>query len=104
MSLFGFNKRPIYRKFEYIPRYYDPAKEELEERLKKYEGVTDKSELAKSKIKSGLRSKYRVDAEYQSKVKSASNKKLFIIIGLLSIISYWVLTTESVINFLGSFL
>ena len=56
MSLFGFNKGAKHRKFDYIPRFYDPAKEELEERLQKYDDKeVDRTELAKTRIKHGLR-------------------------------------------------
>ena len=43
MRLFSFVRLPNHRKFNYTPRYYDPIKEEIEQRTK----------LIKSEINSG---------------------------------------------------
>ncbi len=101
MSLFGFNKRTKHRNFDYIPRFYDPQKEELEERLKKYDDKDiDKTELAKNRIQAGLRAKYRVDETYKSQVKSKSNRTLLYIIIILTLLSIVIIRSSKFIEFL----
>ena len=58
MALFNFFNRTKHRRFEYIPRYYNPEKEELEKRLSKYNkekkgGIDD----VKMNIRAGLRNR-----------------------------------------------
>ena len=66
MPGFGFGKRPKPRRFDYVPRFYDEAKEEMEERMKKYDDDMSQEEKAKHRISSGLRSKYYGDPKYRS--------------------------------------
>jgi hypothetical protein len=58
MALFNFFNRTKHRRFEYIPRYYNPEKEELEQRLSKYR-KENKSEIenVKMNIRAGLRNR-----------------------------------------------
>jgi hypothetical protein len=58
MALFNFFNRTKHRKFEYIPRYYNPEKEELEQRLSKYR-KENKNEIedVKMNIRAGLRNR-----------------------------------------------
>ena len=61
MIKIGFGNRVKPKSFGFVPRYYDPAKEELEERIKKYkptEDTSDNVENMKNRIKSGLRLKH----------------------------------------------
>jgi hypothetical protein len=104
MSLFGFNKRPQHRSFDYVPRFYDKDKEELEKRLQKYkdEGV-DPTELAKHRIKSGLRSKYRVDESYRSLQKKRSNKTLLYVIAVLTLLTFLIFKTSNLIEVIEKF-
>lgn len=90
MGMFGFGKRTKHRSFEYIPRYYDPAKEELEERLKKYKLDPDKPadgsfnpELMKSRIRGGYRRNSRSGNEYYKTSARSSNMRLLMITALL---------------------
>jgi len=58
MALFNFFNQTKHRRFEYIPRYYNPAKEELEKRLSKFQkekssGIED----MKINIRAGLRNR-----------------------------------------------
>ena len=39
MAVFRFLKLPKHQKYDYIPRYWDPQKEELDERLKRIEDI-----------------------------------------------------------------
>ena len=53
MNLF---RTPNHRKYDYIPRYYNPDKEALEERLKRAEVMADDSiEGMKNRISSNLK-------------------------------------------------
>ncbi len=105
MSFFGFNKRAKHRRFDFIPRYYDADKEELQNRLKQYEGKElDQTELAKNRIKSGLRTKYRVDEGYKSQQKSKSNRTLLYVIVTLVLITFLILRSDSFKNALTKFM
>lgn len=58
MALFSFFSRTKHRKFEYIPRFYNPEKEELEQRMSKYrkENKNDIDDM-KMNIRAGLRNR-----------------------------------------------
>jgi len=101
----GFNKMAKHRRFDFIPRYYDADKEELQNRIKKYdEENLDQAELAKNRIRSGLRTKYRVDEGYKNAQKSKSNRMLFYVIISLVLITIIILRSDGFTNFLSKFL
>ena len=58
MALFNFFNRTKHRRFEYTPRYYNPEKEELVQRLSKYK-KENRNEIddAKINIRAGLRNR-----------------------------------------------
>lgn len=60
MALFNFFNRTKHRKFEYIPRFYNPEKEDLQRRLNKYrkkdEGANELEDM-KVNIRAGLRNR-----------------------------------------------
>jgi len=104
MSLFGFNKRAKHRTFDYIPRFYDKDKEELEKRVQQYsDQEVDPAELAKFRIKSGLRTKYRVDEGYRSMQKKRSNKTLLYVISILLFLSFLILKTSNFVEVIENF-
>jgi hypothetical protein len=75
MIKIGFGNRVKPKSFGFVPRYYDPAKEELEERIKKYkptEDTSDNVENMKNRIKSGLRLKHYGDPGVRSSAMSVS--------------------------------
>jgi len=85
-SFFKINKN---RRFNYIPRYYDPGKEELEERIRDIEiemGVSRKDdEVYTPRIHRGMmtgRHSSRRKANFQS------NLRLLVILAILLLISY----------------
>jgi len=93
MSLFRFSKLPKTKPFNFTPRFYDPVKEELEERardreLRKQEDI----EGTKMRIRAGFRSKYKADAAFAQKSKRQQNMRLLMIIGILLFAVYFVLT------------
>lgn len=104
MSFFGFNKRAKHRRFDFIPRFYDPVKEELESRLETYKDQEiDAAELAKKRIQSGLRTKYRVDQNYQSSQRSKSNRTLLYTIIVLSFLTYLLMQSDSIVRLIEKF-
>lgn len=104
MGFFG-NNRPRHKKFDYLPRYYDPAKEALQERLKTYDpdSKLDPSELAKARIKSGLRAKSGYVEGYRTQEIKKSNYTLLIVIVVLSLLTYLLLSSEKITKILEAF-
>ena len=96
MAFFSFGKRVKPKKFDYIPMHYDAAQEELEARMQKY-GQTEvsDSELAKARIRSGIRLKARGNQEALRAGKKEANIRLFIIILLLFMVSYYFLQSSA---------
>ena len=92
MGIFNFGKRIKHRQFEYIPRYYDPDKEELENRLKKYKREASDTELSKQRIRGGFRRKYRVENDYTKRSVRRSNRILLMTIGILLLLTYLFIT------------
>jgi len=84
MSFFRMGSRFKHRSFDYIPRFYDPAKEELENRIKGYNEKADATEIAKSRIRKGFRKGNGDTRKYAQSVRKRSNLRLFgVIIFLL---------------------
>jgi hypothetical protein len=108
MGLIGFNRTRRPNGFTYIPRYYDAAKEDLDNRLgrfmdpEKTKSMTNEEriELTKSRIKMSLQNKTKKYATDKSQEKS-SNKRLLIIIVTLFIIAYLILQSGSIISFVS---
>ena len=103
MSFLKFNKRPKHKKFDYIPRYYDPQKEELEKIVDAYKDTNDAS-AAKNRIRSGLRSKYRGDSSYKRAQERSANIRLISIIFVLFLIAYLILKSDTIGRMMESFL
>ena len=77
---------PKTRKFEYIPRYYDPKKEAREERLRKLKG--DNIGDVRARISSSFEDSRRRGRSRSSRNRQ-SNMTLFILIVILSGLSYF---------------
>lgn len=91
MSFFKMGSRFKHRSFDYIPRYYDPAKEELEERIKGYNQKENATEIAKNRIRRGFR-KGGVDTrKYAQSVRKRSTIRLLGIIVFLVLVTFLVL-------------
>lgn len=105
MSFFSFGKRVKPKKFDFIPRHYDAAKDELEARLGKYgETKASDSELAKARIRSGIRVRARGNQELEKAGKKEANIRLFIIVLLLAAASYYFLQSQAFDEFIGKLL
>ena len=93
MAFFGLFKRTKHRSFDYIPRYYDQDKEDLEQRLSKYDpDKKDNTELVKSRIRSGFRSRQRIESKYRKTAVRRSNTILIATIFILLLLTYIFIT------------
>lgn len=91
MGIPRFIKLPSYNRFNYSPRYWDPEKEEREERIRqiKHEmGIEVPSDPNRTTIKRGS---FR-QAGKKAKVKAtrSSNIRLLIILGVLLFLAYLI--------------
>jgi len=102
MLRFGFGKRMKPRKFDYIPRFYDEQKDQLDSRIDKYHGDVTEGAKVKERIKSGLRSQYQGNAEYRSREVKRSNLRLLYIIVTLILVAFLILRTDKISNFINS--
>ena len=92
MNFFRMGSRIKNRSFDFIPRYYDPAKEELEGRIKGYNQNIEATEIAKSRIRRGFRSSSAESREYAQNVRKRSNYRLLGIVVFLVLLSFLVLS------------
>jgi len=99
MGFFSFGKRVKNQRFNYIPRHYDPAKEDLEERLRMASEESN-TEVSKLRIRSGLRQRSRGDKDLEKTLKRSANIRLVVIIGMLIAVSYYLLTSEGITKFI----
>ncbi len=106
MAFFKFIKVPKNQSFQFKPRYWDPEKEALEERLeqiKKRQHKATDPEALKSRISRGFRSGYQQDSSLRSRLVYKSNVRLMLIIILLIILTYYLLISylPAIIQALG---
>lgn len=96
--------RPEMPKFKYIPRYYDPEKEEMEKR-KAAMGL-DSNLSDSEKLRAKMRSKWgRVDDSGRDKKRSSANTLRYVIIfGFAALAIYFIFFTPLVENFINMFL
>ncbi|MFH0756600.1 MAG: hypothetical protein V2B15_04865 [Bacteroidota bacterium] len=91
MGIPRFIKLPGHKRFEYTPRYWDPEKEEREERIRKIRqemGIKLPSDPNRTTIKRGS---FR-QAGQKAKVKATSNSniRLVIILAVLLLLAYLI--------------
>ena len=92
MAGLRFFKTPKPQRFEYKPRYYDEAKEELKKRVKDAnESDEFSSDDAKQRIAGSFRRKtsgYNADRGFRSRQVKRSNVRLLMIIAFLFLVGY----------------
>lgn len=98
MAFLKFTRVPKHQQFEYKPRFWNPEKEDLEERLKRADAMkSNDPEAIKARISSSFRNKGYGMGEretfYRRRETKRSNFMLFAIIAILLIVSYFFLTT-----------
>jgi len=76
-----FRRRIKNRTFDYIPRYYDEEKEELERRLGKNQ--SDDPNAIKTRIRGEFKKKYRVDSRVTSSANKSANIRFLVILALI---------------------
>lgn len=96
MGIFNFFKLPKHQSFDYVPRYYNPDKEDLQRRLKQAENSReDNVQAAKQNISAGLRGRGSFKKGYVSQRKKQVFKSNMVLLGsiiILILISYKLLT------------
>ena len=106
MIKIGFGNRVKPKSFGFVPRYYDPAKEELEERIKKYkqsEDTSDNVENMKNRIKTGLRMKHYGDPGVRTSAVRQPNIRLLFIICALGLAAYILMSSNKIIALIEAF-
>ena len=93
MALVRFFKVPKNQKFDYKPRYWDPKKEALEERLGKYkEENKGDAEAVKRRLKKGFQGKksigFKESRAIRRKELRRSNRVLLLTIVVLVLLAY----------------
>jgi hypothetical protein len=91
MGFTSFFKKPEYKKFNIQPRYWDPAKEEREEREKRIRaelGLKDENETYIPNIKGRMKTQLRHGNSNADGTRNKSNIRLLIIFILLAIAAY----------------
>lgn len=89
MGLPRFIKLPGHKQFNYSPRYWDPEKEEREERIRQIKqemGVEVPSDPNRSTIKRGSFRQVRQTAKV--KANRSSNIRLVVILAVLLMLAY----------------
>lgn len=93
MAFFKFGKTVKHQRFNYIPRYYDPEKEEREARIKAAMGMTGNDpEAMKTRIRSSMRDRHRGSRKPQLTAARRSNIILIVVLLGLIWLTYYVLT------------
>ena len=89
MSLF---RSPKPKKFNYIPRFYDPEKEALEERLKNIkEKQNEDIEGVKARISGGFRKGHSSNSQMKKRLVWKSNIIILFIIVFLVILTFFII-------------
>lgn len=98
-------KRPKSRGFNYQPRYYDPAKEDLQQRLAKYKKTEDGEtpdiniELTKERIRSGFSNRNRSTYSSTKSAERQSSVRLIIIMAGLFLLAFLMLRSDKILSF-----
>ena len=92
MAKFSIFKTPRHHKFQYKPQYWDPKKEQTEAFKARIGQITDKDvEGTKARIASGLKTGYGGNPQLRSQLIRKSNIRIMGIIGMLVLLSFYVI-------------
>ncbi len=106
MLKIGFGKSIKPRTFDYVPRFFDPVKEELKEKIRKYEKAElqeDDLNNLKNRIRTGMRMKHYGDASSRSAQVTKSNIRLLFIIIALGMACYLLMSSNKIISLIEAF-
>ncbi len=105
MLKIGFGSRMKPREFGFKPRYYDPIKEELDQRLSPYMEEDKKTDVdtIKDRIRRGLKAKSRTDqTQFNSEQNKKSNLRLVFIFFFLLFLAYLLLSSNKMLRLIES--
>jgi len=95
MASLNFFKTPKHQRYNYIPRYYDPKKEELEKRMEKFKGEDGKNDVnaVKERLVGGFKKgsgggSFKVRAEMRAAETKRSNRLLLGVVVFLLFLTY----------------
>ena len=89
MAVLRFFKLPKHQQYQYKPRFWDPKKEEREERLQQIEAMKEGDpEALKARLSANFRKGYAKDTSFRKRQVRRSNLILLGILALLVIFSY----------------
>ena len=98
MAFLNFFKTPRHKKYAYQPRYWDPKKEALEERLQKFRGKDGQNdvEAVKARLSKGFRGggggmDFKVSSQMRAAEAKRSNRMLVAVIIILVVLTYFLL-------------
>ncbi len=97
-------KRVRNKKFDYVPRFYDPVKDDLDTRLSSHqkERMND-TQMTKERIRSGLRARMPGNKAVAKKATLRSNIRLFIIIAILVVLAIKLLQSDFITKMIMTF-
>ena len=98
--MFTFFKRPKPRSFNYQPMYYDPVKEEAEERRKALSGLQTGD--PRERMRAEIRRRWKVDRKETDKRNQVIRIFFYIVFVLFAL--YIILFTDLVNNMVALFL
>ncbi len=94
---FRMSRIPKHQTFGYTPRFYDPDKERREMLMADYQNAEDPDEHLKRRISSGFATKGGSQFSFRTernKQATASNRRLFLIIGVMLLLGYYLLQSN----------
>lgn len=99
-------KKPEYKRFNLKPRYWDPAKEEREERERRVRaelGLKDEDRQYIPNVKGQFRQEYEKRKASRSSLNSSYTLRLFMILVLLFIAAFYIFVKnpDGILRFLG---
>ncbi|MCB0585413.1 MAG: hypothetical protein KDD06_08830 [Phaeodactylibacter sp.] len=93
MAVLKFFKLPKHQQYQYKPRFWDPKKEELEERLKQIDAMKQgDAEAIKARLSANFRKGYSKDTSFRKRQVMRSNIILLGVLAMLVILSYLFIT------------
>ncbi len=109
MKFSGFLKTPQHKRFHLHLRYWDPAKEEREEReqrIKTELGIADEKAEFRPNVRGKISGKIRHKYSETSSIRKKSNFRLVVIFAMLALLAYFILgeneLLERLISVLGT--
>lgn len=88
MSFFSFRKKIEHRRFDYQPRFYDPDREEFEQRMKLYKREGNEVDLTKQRIRGGFSRNYRSNSHITGAARRKSNRILLMTLAVLLLLAF----------------